>query len=164
MNRFRLLTLAAFTAATIPRLAHRGMFVDGVTYASIARNLAQGRGTFWHPSYTATIYPEFYEHPPLGFWLQSLWFRILGDHLFIERAYSVAIAAATATLVALIWRRMNAGTERSQYEWLPIALWITVPVVSWSVVGNLLETTMTLFTTGAAAAVVYGALSRGAAA
>ena len=93
MKPFRLLTLAVGAAATVPRLAHRGMFVDGITYASIARNLAEGRGRFWAPSYTATVYPEFHEHPPLGFWLQSLWFRVFGDHVFVERAYSIALLA-----------------------------------------------------------------------
>lgn len=47
------------------------MFVDGVTYAAIARNLAQGNGSFWSPFYTATLYPQFFEHPPLGFALQG---------------------------------------------------------------------------------------------
>ena len=89
------------------------MFVDGVTYASIARNLSEGRGSFWSPSYTATIYPQFHEHPPLGFWLQSLWFRVLGDHGYVERAYALAAAAGTAWLIAVIWRRLNtrAGPE-----------------------------------------------------
>ena len=108
---FRILTLAVFAAATLPRLAQRGMFVDGVTYASIARNLSEGRGSFWSPSYTATIYPQFHEHPPFGFWLQSLWFRVLGDHLFVERAYSLAAALGTALLIALIWRRLNTVSE-----------------------------------------------------
>ena len=75
MKPFRLLTLAALAAALVPRLAQRGMFVDGVTYAAIARNLAEGRGTFWSPHYTATLYSIFHEHPPLGLWLESLWFR-----------------------------------------------------------------------------------------
>ena len=54
----RLLTAAAFVAAIVPRLVQRGMFVDGVTYSSMARNLAEGRGHFWAPYYTATIYPQ----------------------------------------------------------------------------------------------------------
>jgi hypothetical protein len=66
MKSFRILTAAALAAAILPRLAQRGMFVDGVTYASIARNLSQGRGSFWSPFYTATIYPQFHEHPPFG--------------------------------------------------------------------------------------------------
>ena len=107
MKPFRLLTLAVFAAATVPRLAHRGMFVDGVTYASIARNLAEGRGSFWSPAYTATLYPQFHEHPPLGFWLQSLWFRVFGDHLFVERLYALAVGLATACLIAAIWRQLQ---------------------------------------------------------
>ena len=110
MKSFRILTAAALAAAIVPRLAQRGMFVDGVTYASIARNLSEGRGSFWSPSYTATVYPQFHEHPPFGFWLQSWWFRVLGDHLFVERAYSLAAAIGTALLIALIWRRLNAAS------------------------------------------------------
>jgi 4-amino-4-deoxy-L-arabinose transferase-like glycosyltransferase len=157
MGPFRLLAIAAFVAATLPRLAHRGMFVDGVTYASIARNLADGRGSFWIPSYTATIYPEFHEHPPLGFWLQSLWFRVLGDHLFVERAYSVAAAVATAAMIVAIWRRLERkGVVPLFLGWWPILMWIAVPVVSWAIVGNLLETTVALFTTVATLAALLG--------
>lgn len=159
MKPFRRLTIAVFAAVTVPRLAHEGMFVDGVTYASLARNLADGRGSFWAPSYTATIYPEFHDHPPLGFWLQSLWFRVLGDHLFVERAYSIAAACVTALLIAVLWRRMTRGSDAGPYDWLPILFWLAMPVVSWAIVGNLLETTVSVFTTAAVVAVVYAGLS-----
>ncbi|MEP7308651.1 MAG: glycosyltransferase family 39 protein [Acidobacteriota bacterium] len=219
MKPFRLLTLAVFAAATLPRLAHRGMFVDGVTYASIARNLAQGRGSFWSPAYTATLYPQFHEHPPLGFWLQSLWFRVFGDHLFVERLYALMVGLATAALIAAIYRQLHADTlpeasplgvgnelpgpgpeTRAQHRsgagvgpsrskmrrdeqrlasagnqrnrhgsprqaadlaWLPVLLWIAVPVVSWAMVGNMLETTVALFTTAAVAAAVKAVLQSG---
>jgi 4-amino-4-deoxy-L-arabinose transferase-like glycosyltransferase len=160
MRAFRLLTIAAFAAAIVPRLAHRGMFVDGVTYASIARNLAEGRGSFWAPSYTATIYPTFHDHPPLGLWLQSLWFRVLGDHLFVERAYSLTAAVATAALIAAIWRDLERkGVVPVFLGWWPILLWIAVPVVSWAIVGNLLETTVALFTTAATLAALHGVVA-----
>ena len=42
------------------------------------------------------------------------------------------------------------------FDWLPILLWIAVPVVSWAIVGNLLETTVALFTTGALVAAAEG--------
>jgi 4-amino-4-deoxy-L-arabinose transferase-like glycosyltransferase len=165
---FRLLTVAVFAAATVPRLVHRGMFVDGVTYASVARNLAEGRGSFWSPFYTSTIYPEFHEHLPLGFWLQSLWFRVFGDHLFVERAYSITAALTTAFVIAWIWRRLaacgeshhglpNRTNDAAGQDWLPILFWITVPVVSWSIVGNLLETSVAVFTTVAVAAAIAAA-------
>ena len=164
MKPFRLFTFAVLAAAIVPRLAHRGMFVDGVTYASIARNLAEGRGSFWSPSYTATVYPQFHMHPALGLWLQSLWFRALGDHMVVERAYAITVALATAFLIGAIWRRLHEGNENPssarQFEWLPILSWIAVPVVSWSIVGNMLETTVTCFIAGSVAALVEAAWAR----
>jgi hypothetical protein len=154
-TELRLLTLAGCAAALVPRLAHRGMFLDGVTYASIARNMAEGRGHFWEPFYTATIYPAFHEHPPLAFWLQSIWFRVLGDRLFVERLYCLAAAAIIAAFIVITWRAAYGNQrERADQEWLAIAFWMLVPVVSWSIVGNLLETTVSVFTTAAVAALI----------
>jgi 4-amino-4-deoxy-L-arabinose transferase-like glycosyltransferase len=136
------------------------MFLDGVTYASIARNMAEGRGTFWAPSYTYTLYPTFYEHPPLGFWLQSLWFRLLGDHLYVERLYSVAAAALMLLGLAGIWRTVSGEVARRRDEWLPMLFWIAAPVVSWAIVGNLLENTVSVFT---AAAVLTAIIAVGSA-
>jgi 4-amino-4-deoxy-L-arabinose transferase-like glycosyltransferase len=140
------------------------MFIDGITYASIARNLAEGRGSFWSPFYTATLYPRFHQHPALGLWLQSLWFRVLGDHLLVERAYAFAAAIATALLIAVVWRQLNIGSGGRHGDWLPVLLWILIPVVSWTVVGNMLETTMAVFTTGAVAALVQSMLTHAPAA
>ena len=128
------------------------MFLDGVTYASIARNLAEGRGNFWEPFYTATIYPAFHEHPPLALWLQSIWFRVLGDHWYVERAYCLCAAIIIAALIAVTWRAVEGDGDR----WLPIGFWMLPPVVSWSIVGNLLETTMCVFVTAAVALIAIG--------
>jgi 4-amino-4-deoxy-L-arabinose transferase-like glycosyltransferase len=148
------------------------MFLDGVTYAAIARNLAEGRGRFWEPFYTATIYPAFHEHPPLAFWLQSLFFRVLGDHWYVERGYCLVAAILIGALIALTWRAAYAPLvhdtrehrERGDKEWLPIALWMLAPVVSWSIVGNLLETTVCVFVTAAVAAIAIGSRAPAAAA
>ena len=134
------------------------MFLDGVTYAAIARNLAEGRGRFWTPFYTATIYPAFHEHPPLAFWLQSLFFRLFGDHAFVERLYCAAAACAIAALIARTWRALCPR----ELDWLPVAFWILVPVVSWTIVGNLLETTMTVFVAAAVASLFVPAADENA--
>ena len=141
---FYLLITGAFAFLTIPRMAQSGMFLDGLTYASISRNLAQGIGSFWVPSYTSTLYPQFYEHPPLGFALQALGFRFFGDYLFVERAYSFLAGALIGFLIIEIWR---STVGESKYEWLPIVFWLLPSTVTWSIVNNLLETTQTLFTT-----------------
>src|SRR5690242_20146519 len=103
--RYRWLALVLLVVLTVPRMAQRGMFLDGMVYASISRNLAAGAGRFWTPSYTATAYAAFHEHPPLGFWLESVAFRALGDHAYTERAFAVLVLLLTAVLVAAIWRR-----------------------------------------------------------
>jgi 4-amino-4-deoxy-L-arabinose transferase-like glycosyltransferase len=132
------------------------MFLDGVTYASISRNLAQGRGRFWAPHYTDTIYPAFHEHPPLAFWMQSLWFRAFGDHWFVERAYSATAAALIALFIVITWRALHAVPDARNQDWLPVALWMAAPVVSWAIVGNLLETTVAVFVTAAVAVLILG--------
>ena len=128
------------------------MFLDGVTYAALARNFAEGRGRFWFPFYTATVYPTFHEQPPLGLTSQAAAFFLFGDHLFVERAYSVAIGALTGLVMILIWRRVHHDTS---YDWLPVIFWLLPPAVTWSIVNNMLEVSETLFTSGAILAFLH---------
>lgn len=148
---FYLLVAGAFALLTIPRMAQPGMFLDGVTYAAISRNLADGIGQLWSPFYTWTVYPQFHEHPPLGFALQALAFKMFGDHLAVERAYSVALGSLTGLLMILIWR---STVRDAEYDWLPIIFWLLPSTVTWSIVNNMLETTQTAFTTLAVLAFV----------
>jgi hypothetical protein len=60
----RLAVVTLLLALTLPRMAQRGMFSDGLVYATIARNMAIGVGSLWAPNYTQTAWSEFYEHPP----------------------------------------------------------------------------------------------------
>src|SRR5262245_58272077 len=79
-----LLALSIYCLLVFPRMLSYGMFIDGTAYASIARNMAEHYGSFWRPSYTTTANPIFYEHPPLGFWLQSWAYRLYGDSVYVE--------------------------------------------------------------------------------
>jgi 4-amino-4-deoxy-L-arabinose transferase-like glycosyltransferase len=135
-----------FAALTVPRMAQSGMFLDGITYAVVARNLAIGQGTFWNPFYTATVYSEFHEQPPLGFALESLAFLIGGDHLAVERTFSVVMGLLTLALTMALWRR--AFAERD-HDWLPILFWLLPSTVTWGIVNNMLENTQAVLTTAA---------------
>ena len=53
---------------------------DGVLYATIARNMADGTCGPWEPMVSETFMRHFHEHPPLAFWLEAVFFRMLGDH------------------------------------------------------------------------------------
>jgi len=46
---FRVFTIAVFVIAILPSLVQDGMFIDGIQYAVVSKNLANGLGTFWFP-------------------------------------------------------------------------------------------------------------------
>ena len=139
---WRILAAVTMLVLTVPRLWQRGMFLDGVTYAVVARNLALGIGTLWAPAFSATTYAEFFEQPPLGMALQAVAFAVFGDHFAVERAFSIAVFGVNAWLIAALWRRLLPAA----YDWLPVFLWLAPAVVTWAVINNMLEPTQAMFT------------------
>ena len=126
----------------------RGMSLDGVTYATIAHNLAVGVGDFWHPYYTATLLHPFHDQPPLAFLLEGQFFQVFGDRWWVERLYSVLTVVPTTCLLVLIWRRLFVGAASWQgFSWLPVALWMAMPSWFWIYRHNYLENTLGIFTT-----------------
>jgi hypothetical protein len=132
-------------------MSQPGMFLDGITYAVVARNLAAGQGTFWSPFYTTTVYPAFHEQPPLGFALEAVAFAIGGDHLAIERVYSLSMGLCTLVLMVLLWRTAFADRD---HDWLPILFWLLPSTVTWALINNMLENTQVVLTTAAMLACV----------
>jgi hypothetical protein len=142
---FYLIVLALFLGIISPAMFSDGMFLDGVTYAAISKNLAHGLGSFWDLHYTKTLYPHFHEHPPLAMGLQSLLFRGFGDSLLIERFYSLATFMITGLILAVTWVRV-ADKATSSLAWLPLLFWVTIPLVTWAAPNNILENTLMIFT------------------
>jgi hypothetical protein len=128
-----------------PSLLSDGMFLDGLLYAVISKNLANGIGDFWHLHLTKTLSPIFFEHPPLAFGLQSLFFKILGDSIFVEKLYSFLTYVVIGIIIVKIWKKLIVNNS-NQTAWLPLLLWITIPLVFWAIPNNMLENTMMIFT------------------
>jgi len=143
---FWLFTIVIFLGLLLPSLVQKNMFLDGVTYASISKNLANGIGTLWCPQYTKTVSPKFFGHPPLVFIIQSLFFKILGNGIYTERIFSFVTAIISALGIIKLWKLFNINAEKENISWLPVLLWITVPIVFWSYSNNLLENTVSIFT------------------
>jgi 4-amino-4-deoxy-L-arabinose transferase-like glycosyltransferase len=143
IRNLRMLAWVLLIALTIPRMWQHGMFLDGLIYASVSRNLAAGDGSLWAPSHSATDDAPFFEHPPLGFWLEGVGFRIFGDSFLVERGFSLLVFGLHALLIMAMWRRLLPA----RYDWIPLLFWILPEVVTWSVVNNMLENTQALFTT-----------------
>jgi hypothetical protein len=148
---FWLFTFSVMILLTVPKLIQDGMFLDGMLYTCVSHNLSNGIGTFWFPqfspSYVNTGSPFFLEHPPLVFGIQSLFFRLLGDSMYVERFYTFLTMCVTAILIAVLWVTVFKKDESfKKISWLPILLWITIPSCSWTFSNNMMENTMGIFT------------------
>jgi 4-amino-4-deoxy-L-arabinose transferase-like glycosyltransferase len=139
---FYIIIAGIFLIIISPAFLSEGMFMDGLMYAAMSRNLADGLGTFWQPHFSEIIFPAFINHPPLAIGLESVFFRILGDSRFVEKIYSVLAILLTATIIVSIWKSLG---KKSGTGWLPVFFWIAMPSVTWASVNNMLENTMGIF-------------------
>ena len=153
---FWLITLSIAFALTLPWLIRDGMFMDGELYTCVSHNLSEGRGTFWFPVFSASYNnfgsPYFLEHPPLVFGIQSLFFRLLGNSMYVERIYIFLTMCISIYLLALLYRQVTRGNA----SWLPVLLWFLMPTTFWMYHNNMMENTMGIFTLAAVILIFRG--------
>ncbi len=147
---FWVFTISVFIIAILPSLIRDGMFIDGIQYAAVSKNLANGLGTFWAPYMSQnwnTMGSEvFLEHPPLVYAIQGLFFKIFGDGMYTERIYCLFTALISAFLIASIWRLVTRRSENIQkLSWLPVLFWVSMPIVFRQYQMNVQENTIGIF-------------------
>lgn len=120
----------------LPLLFTQGMFFDGLTFASIARNLNDGIGQFWSPQYTPFVHQEYYEHPPFSFAIHSFYYRLFGDQPWVDRFYAYSLYGLSILMIRRIWAILIPSGHRG---WIPQLLWTLTPTVLWVHQNNLLE-------------------------
>ncbi len=125
-----------------PNLFSDGMFMDGTIYAALSKNLAAGIGSFWQPHLSETLYPEFYQHPPLAFGLEALLFKLFGNSFLIERFYSLSTYVISGILISILW--LQIGKPKKQI-WVPLLFWLANPLILWAISNNMLENTLNIF-------------------
>ncbi|MEZ4967782.1 MAG: glycosyltransferase family 39 protein [Saprospiraceae bacterium] len=133
-------------AMFLPRLAPQGLFGDGLLYASMARNLAEGKGSMWAPWFSSGYWLEFasgapyFENPPLMLWLQAGFFHLFGDHWWVEKLYSLLLFVLNAWLIVRAWEVPLRGTVyQKRFGWIPLLCWyFTMPAI-WGNPNNLMD-------------------------
>lgn len=147
---FYIFTLAVVIALVLPPLLQHGMFMDGIQYAVVSKNLAEGHGSFWFPflssSWEKQGHNYFLEHPPLVYGMQSLFFKLFHGGFYSERMYCLFMLVVCIFLIIGIWRLIF--KEHQPYRsffWLPVLLWIITPSVYWSFINNMQENTVSMF-------------------
>lgn len=144
-----ILTVSIVLAFTLPVLVQDAMFQDAMLYSSVSHNLAIGYGTFWFPQYSTLNIagiPSFHEQPPLVFGIQSIFYKVLGDSIYVERFYTLLTLIAHILLINILWK-LNFDKSQGQRRlgWIAVFFWILIPVCWWCFHNNLMENTMSLF-------------------
>lgn len=141
------LLIAAIAAALwLPNLFALGMFIDGIVNAILAQSLYLHISSFWEPKSQAISWS--WGTMPLSIYLLSLFYKIFGDHFWVERVYSFLCALLQLGLIQQLWKLFFANEDAiKKQSWLPCLLWIICPLTGWCYSSNMMENTMTLFTT-----------------
>jgi len=122
-----------------------GIHGDGLEYGTVAMNMADGVGTFWKPYLDDAIHPVFHEHPPLVFWIQSFFFRIFGDGLYLESFYGALVGLIILGCMALFWQRVRGDFQLSRLgTWWPMLLIVSLPIYTYMMQTNRLICTYTI--------------------
>lgn len=154
MKQYNLLfwfALLGFAFWWIIPLGTYGLFDDGVWYGCISRNWAFSNDTnWWHLIVSPTLDPQFNGHPPLAFWMEGLLFMILGEYFWIEHVYSILMAVISAWAIYHIWHKVYSNRKdviiKVESGYLPIVMWLMMPIVGWSYGNNMLENTLCALT------------------
>jgi 4-amino-4-deoxy-L-arabinose transferase-like glycosyltransferase len=111
----------AFACIALFPMFGKGMFMDGILYAIISQNVAHDVCGIWSLKITDSLYPHFNEHPPLVFALQSLFFKFLGNHYWVERIYSLTTVLVSAYLIVKIYQsiaRVKGSASTDGVSWV----------------------------------------------
>jgi 4-amino-4-deoxy-L-arabinose transferase-like glycosyltransferase len=153
-------SLWIFTAAVVSllllaRLVQVSMFFDGGIYASIARNLAEGRGGAWSLHFSETLFPVFDEHPPLMMWLLAAAFYAFGDSIAVEKCFSLLMFLISAALLFRIWLRLHPDDPSMRLAFpLALVLLLASGGVANSFINGMLENLVTPLSLAAVLAIL----------
>lgn len=146
-RHYLIFVVLLYAFATLGTAFTLGLHPDSLVYMSMARNLAEGMGTFWQPHFSSLIFDQFYEHPPLGIAIMALPFALLGDTLVIDKLFGFFVGLVIVALILSIWRLLM--PQNREGGWLAIFYFLIFPVTSYGLQNNLLEPIATPFILGA---------------
>ncbi len=156
---FILLTAMLFIVEVRP-LVMQGMFFDGLFYFSIAWNMANHIGTLWTPEFNPLFFPHFFEHPPFGIFLQSLFFRLFhSSSIYIDKFCTFILALLNIFAIYLIWRKTLPQVKTILF-WIPILIWLLFLDNFINIQMGFLEPILAVFTTFASFIIIKGTTSK----
>ncbi|MGQ0829901.1 MAG: ArnT family glycosyltransferase [Bacteroidota bacterium] len=143
---FWLFTFSTIIILIVSQLIQEGIFMDGLFYTCVAKNLADGLGTFWDPHLSKTYMYSFHVQPPLYFGLLALFFKVLGSSMYVERLFCLVFFSGAAIYIHSIWKKIYSHDPTiAAISWLPVLFWVSIPICFWTYTNHLEEVVMSLF-------------------
>lgn len=142
---FWLLCIAAMFSLIVSQLIQDGVFMDGMLYISVGKNLSDGIGTFWDQSFGKYSMFSYHEQPPLYGGLIAVFFKLFGSSMYVERLFCFVCYLATVFYLVKIWKLIYNENTMQQIAWLPVLFFTVIPVVFWAYSNHVEETVMTPF-------------------
>ncbi len=142
---FIFFVLALFSILFLMPMSRQGMFVDGIWYAAIANNMANGLGSIWDPALSKTMFLHFREHPSFAMAMQSVFFKLLGDGFWVEKIYAFINAILQLGLIYKLWLSDNRKPIFSFF--IILYFWLLIPISLGMYKNNMLEASLTLYAT-----------------
>ena len=130
-------------ALSLPELVSLSLDFDGLIYSNIAQQLAHGLGNFWSLPYFDLSQANFYDHPPLGIWLLSIWYSLIGSWPLSEKLYALVLAI----IFGLLLRANLKALDDTNPLWFTGLILLLMPVVTSHWFGGYLEIPTTVITT-----------------
>lgn len=121
----------------------RGMFLDGLIYGDLSRNMVYSE--MWTLNISSYGIDNFFDHPPLMFWIQGLFFKLFGDHFWTEHLYSLTMFFALLVVSRLFLKNILNYHKTNSFLLFAI-LMLLAPIMGWSFANNMLENTTIVLT------------------
>jgi len=130
----------------ISQLVQDGMFMDGMLYTAVGKNLSEGLGTFWNPHFSKVSMSSFHEQPPLYFGLLAIFYKVFGTSMYVERLFVLVFYTLTLIYICKLWKKIFvANTDIAKHTWLPVLFYSAIPVCFWAYTNHVEEVVMCAF-------------------
>lgn len=145
-----LIPITLFFWIFIPKILTIGMFFDGLTHSSIARNLIEKGNIWkniWHLQYTETTLPWVIHYPFFAYLIQGIIYSFSPDNLYLDKIQSVLFGFLTLIALHIFWNKYKKDNKINISSWWFLTLWLLIPLTRFIINNNLLENILVLFIT-----------------
>lgn len=140
IQKYLCYTLLVLLLGLLTGTFFKGVFFDGLTYATISRNLANGNGSLFYVHFTELEGHRFTDNLPLFFWFESVFFTLFGDHFWTEKICCLVLILLT---ISLSWSLIKVlGPNRVETHGWGIGLimlYLLNPGIIWVFSNNMVE-------------------------